>query len=136
MALHSLFPRRLAVLAGTRLSIAHLGDRNIIDWYEERLSAWAIDSEQMMQMITGFGSASLMTVIRQMENSPKELEALQKFVPFAPCTTSYRMGWKGLEAVRYRTDSASVEFTLPPVSYHCLVLISRPPEKLDVRYEG
>jgi AraC-like DNA-binding protein len=48
-----------------------------------------------------------------MENSPKELEALQKFVPFAPCTTSYRMGWKGLEAVRYRTDSASVEFTLP-----------------------
>jgi hypothetical protein len=23
-------------------SIVHLGDRNIIDWYEERLSAWAI----------------------------------------------------------------------------------------------
>jgi AraC family transcriptional regulator len=90
----------------------------------------------MMQMITGFGSASLVTVVRQTENSPKELEALQKFVPFAPCTTSYRMGWKGLEAVRYRTDSASVEFTVPPVSYHCLVLISRPPEKLDVRYEG
>jgi AraC family transcriptional regulator len=71
-----------------------------------------------------------------MENSPKELEALQKFVPFAPCTTSYRMGWKGLEAVRYRTDSANVEITLPPVSYHCLVLLTRPPEKLEVRYEG
>jgi AraC family transcriptional regulator len=90
----------------------------------------------MMQMVTGFGSARLVTVIRQMENGPKELEALQKFVPFAPCTTSYRMGWKGLQAVRYRTDSASVEFTLPPVSYHCLVWISRPPEKLNVRYEG
>jgi len=47
-----------------------------------------------------------------MENSPKELEALQKFVPFAPCPTSYRMGWKGLEAVRYRTDSASGTFPL------------------------
>jgi AraC family transcriptional regulator len=71
-----------------------------------------------------------------MENSPKELEALQKFVPFAPCTTSYRMGWKGLEAVRYRNDSASSEITLPPLPYHCLVLISQPPEKLRVRYEG
>jgi AraC family transcriptional regulator len=46
------------------------------------------------------------------------------------------MGWKGLEAVRYRSDSASVELSLPPVSYHCLVLLSRPPKKLDVRYEG
>ena len=89
-----------------------------------------------MQMVTGFASARLVTVIRQMEKSVKELEALQKFVPFAPCTTSYRMGWKGLEAVRHRTDSASFEITLPPVSYHCLVLLSRPPEKLDVRYEG
>src|SRR5258707_13914038 len=71
-----------------------------------------------------------------MEKSVKELEALEKFVPFAPCTTSYRMGWKGLEAVRHRTDSATFEITLSPVSYHCLVLLSRPPEKLDVRYEG
>jgi AraC family transcriptional regulator len=124
------------VLAGTRLSIAHLGDRNIIDWYEERLSALAIDSKQMMQMITGFGSASLMTVIQQTENSLKELKALQKFVPHAPCTTSYGLGWKGLGAVRYRNSSTSVEVTLPRVSYHCLVLISRPPEKLHVRYEG
>ena len=89
-----------------------------------------------MQMITGFGSASLMTVIRQTENSLKELEALQKFIPYAPCTTSYGVGWKGLEAVRYRNSSTSVEFTLPPVSYHCLGLISRPPEKLHLRYEG
>src|SRR6266481_571011 len=90
----------------------------------------------MMLAVRGYASASLVTVVRQMENSPKELEALQKFVPFAPCTTSYRMGWKGLEAVRYRNSSTSVELTLPPVSYHCLVLISRPPEKLHVRYEG
>ena len=90
----------------------------------------------MMLAAQGSASASLVTMVRQMENSPKELEALQKFVPFAPCTMSYRMGGKGLEAVRHRTDSASVEFTLPPVSYHCLVLLSRPPKKLDVRYEG
>jgi hypothetical protein len=35
-------------------------------------------------------------VMRQEENSLKELEAFQKRVPFAPRATSYRMGWKGL----------------------------------------
>jgi hypothetical protein len=61
----------------------------------------------MMLAVRGYASASLVTVVRQIENSPKELEALQEFVPFAPC---YSMGWKGLEAVRYRTDSASGTF--------------------------
>jgi hypothetical protein len=63
--LHSLFLRRLAVLAGTRLSIAHLSDWDITDWEQKRLSVWAIDSEQMMQMVTGFGLARLLTVVRQ-----------------------------------------------------------------------
>jgi AraC family transcriptional regulator len=45
------------------------------------------------------------------------------------------MGWQGLQAVRFR-DSPSSEFSLPPVSQHWLVLTIRPPEKMDLRYEG
>lgn len=70
-----------------------------------------------------------------MENSLQELEALQKFVPYPPCWTSYRLGWKGLEAVHYRRDCASVEFRIPPVSYHCVILFGRPPENWYVRYD-
>ena len=71
--------------------------------------------------------------MRQEENSLKGPETLQKIVPYQPY---YGVRWKGLEAFRYRTSSTGVEFTLPPVSYHCLVLISRPPEKLRLLVEG
>jgi AraC family transcriptional regulator len=46
------------------------------------------------------------------------------------------MGWKGLQAVRYRNFPASGEVNLPPVSLPVLVLTIRPPEKLELRYEG
>ena len=81
-------------------------------------------------------SVSFVTLTRGIENNIKELEALQKSIPHPACTTSYGLGWKGLEAVRYRRDSANAEFTLPAVSYHSVVLISRPPENWYVRYEG
>jgi AraC family transcriptional regulator len=74
--------------------------------------------------------------MRQKENSLEELEAVQKMVPIAPCAASYRMGWKGLQAVRYHKSPASGEFSLPPVSPHTLALTLRPLEKLDLRYEG
>jgi AraC-like DNA-binding protein len=45
--------------------------------------------------------------MQQEENNLKELEALQKFIPFAPSETSYRRGWKGMQAVRYRSIPAS-----------------------------
>ncbi|HXM05357.1 MAG TPA: AraC family transcriptional regulator, partial [Chthoniobacterales bacterium] len=83
----------------------------------------------------GFGQTFVIQT-REIENNNKELEALQKSIPYPPCTTSYGLGWKGVEAVRYRRDSAKVEFTIPPVSYHSLILISRPPENWYVRYEG
>jgi hypothetical protein len=54
------------------------------------------------------------TLTRGIESDIKELEALQKSIPYPPCTTSHSLGWKGLEAVRYRQDSANAEFTLPP----------------------
>ena len=46
------------------------------------------------------------------------------------------MGWKTLQAVRYRESPASGELSLPPVSRHRLVLTIRPAERLEVRYEG
>ncbi|HZY88267.1 MAG TPA: AraC family transcriptional regulator [Gemmataceae bacterium] len=60
---------------------------------------------------------------------------LRKFVPFEPCAASDRLGWVGLEAARYRAAPAS-EINLSPLTHHVLVLITRPPEELDLRYEG
>ena len=73
--------------------------------------------------------------MRREEDSLKQIEALQKIVPFASSLPSDRTGWKGLQAAQYR-DSPGSEFSLPPVSHHWLVLFLRPPEKFHVRYEG
>jgi AraC family transcriptional regulator len=70
------------------------------------------------------------------ENSLKELEALQKFIPFSPSETSYRMGWNGMQAVRYANMSDSVEYSLPPVSLHTIALHLRSPEKFNLQFEG
>jgi AraC family transcriptional regulator len=67
------------------------------------------------------------------ENSLKELEARQKIVPLA---TSYGMGWKGLQAVRYRKNCLSEMRCVGTPRTHVLVLTIRPPEKMDLRYEG
>jgi AraC family transcriptional regulator len=75
-------------------------------------------------------------MMRGEEDGLKEIEALHKIIPFDPCAASYRMGWEGLQAVRWRKLPASGEVSLPPVSPHGLVLTIRPPEKSDVRYEG
>jgi AraC family transcriptional regulator len=59
---------------------------------------------------------------------------LRKQVPFEPCATSDRLGWAGLEAARYHAAPSS-EIHLSPLTHHALVLVTRPPEKLDLRYE-
>jgi AraC family transcriptional regulator len=74
--------------------------------------------------------------MRQEENSLKELEERQKLIPIAPCAASYRMGWKGMQAVSYRKIPTSGEVNFFPVSLHRLALITRPPEKMELRYEG
>jgi AraC family transcriptional regulator len=58
-----------------------------------------------------------------------------KIVPFAPAAASDRLGWVGLEATRYRTASAS-EYHPPALTHHWLVLFMRPPEELDLEYDG
>jgi AraC family transcriptional regulator len=57
-----------------------------------------------------------------------------KILPVDPVASSHRLGWVGLEAVRYRASPA-FEFNQPALSYQMLVLFARPPEELDVRYE-
>jgi len=88
-------------------------------------------------------SAGLIMVIRQEENSFKELEAvqknleaLQKMGPFTQFATSYGMRWKGLQAVRYCNSQISELSEAVTPRTHLLVLIIRPPEKMDLRYEG
>jgi AraC family transcriptional regulator len=60
---------------------------------------------------------------------------LRKTIPFEACAASDLLGWVGLEAARYLEAPAS-EINLSPLTHHTLVLITRPPAELDLRYEG
>src|SRR5258707_8770373 len=113
-----------------------------------------------MGAATGFVAAANTAdmVMRQEEISLKELEALQKIVPCAAfaeiktlhpfalnayysalreriLATSYGMGWKGLQAVRMESPGGEFSAVIT-ASTHVLVLSVRPPEKMDLRYEG
>jgi AraC family transcriptional regulator len=60
---------------------------------------------------------------------------MRKDVPFEVTAASDLLGWVGLEAARYLEAPAS-EVSVSPLTHHMLVLITRPPEELDLRYEG
>ena len=59
----------------------------------------------------------------------------RKIIPFEAAASSDRLGWVGLEAARYR-GAPAFELNLPAITHHRLVLFARPPEELDLRYEG
>jgi AraC family transcriptional regulator len=59
----------------------------------------------------------------------------RKMAPYEPCAASDRLGWVGLEAARYRATPA-FELDVPALTHHKLVLCTRPPEELDMRFEG
>src|SRR5438270_1213444 len=63
------------------------------------------------------------------------LAALRKIIPFEADASSDRLGWVGLQAARYREAPAS-ELNPPALTHDRLVLFSRPPEELDLLYEG
>src|SRR5262249_16364061 len=63
------------------------------------------------------------------------LVAMRKFVPFEADAGSGGLGWVGLEAARY-SEVPALEMDLPPLTHHALILLPRPPEELDVLYEG
>jgi AraC family transcriptional regulator len=58
-----------------------------------------------------------------------------KIIPSEPVASSDRLGWVGLQAAHYRAARAS-EFSPPALTHHRLVLFIRPPEELDLRYDG
>jgi AraC family transcriptional regulator len=77
--------------------------------------------------------------MRQEEPGPGNpigpLAVLRKIIPFKPAAASNWLGWVGLQAARYRAAPSS-ELNPPALTYHRLVLFSRPPEELELYYEG
>jgi AraC family transcriptional regulator len=59
----------------------------------------------------------------------------RKIIPLKADAASDLLGWVSLEAARYRAAPAS-ELSVSPLTHHTLVLINRPPEDLDLGYEG
>jgi AraC family transcriptional regulator len=58
-----------------------------------------------------------------------------RLLPHETATSSDRLGWVGLEAARCRATPA-FELNLPPLTHHRILFFARPPEELDMRYEG
>src|SRR6516162_11297256 len=58
-----------------------------------------------------------------------------RLLPHEAAASSDRLAWVGLEAARCRAAPA-FELDLPALTHHRLSLFTRPPEELDLRYEG
>ena len=58
-----------------------------------------------------------------------------KVIPFQAVAASDRLGWVGLEAARYRASPAW-EYDAPALTHHRLVLVARPPQELELRFES
>jgi AraC family transcriptional regulator len=58
-----------------------------------------------------------------------------KVIPFQAVAASDRLGWVGLEAARYHASPAW-EYSAPALTHHRLVLVTRPPEGLELRFDG
>ena len=76
--------------------------------------------------------------MRQVERQPGNplgpLDGL-KILPHETAASSDRLGWVGLEAAHCRAAPA-FELNLPPLTHHRLFLFARPPEELELLYEG
>jgi AraC family transcriptional regulator len=59
----------------------------------------------------------------------------RKNLPFEATAASDRLGWRDLEAARYSAEPA-FEINPPALTHHALVLFTRPPEELDLLFEG
>jgi AraC family transcriptional regulator len=58
-----------------------------------------------------------------------------RLLPHETAASSDRLGWVGLQAARCSAAPA-FELNMPALTHHRLFLFSRPPEDLDLRYEG
>ncbi len=59
----------------------------------------------------------------------------RKGIPFQPVGASDRLGWVGLEAARFRASPAWA-YNAPALTHHRLVLVTRPPQELEMRFDG
>ena len=59
----------------------------------------------------------------------------RQILPFEAAAASDQLAWVGLEAARCRAEPA-FELSVPAITHHRLVLVTRPPVDLDLRYEG
>jgi AraC family transcriptional regulator len=66
---------------------------------------------------------------------PGPLAIWRQILPIEAAAASDRLGWVGLEAARYRA-APGWEYNPPALTHHRLVLSARPPEELDLVYEG
>jgi AraC family transcriptional regulator len=57
-----------------------------------------------------------------------------KTFPFRAVATSDHLGWVELEAARYHASPAW-EYSAPALTHHRLVLVTRPPQELDLRFD-
>src|SRR5215470_6224911 len=56
-------------------------------------------------------------------------------LPFRADASSDRLEWVSMQAARCRAEPA-FELSVQALTYHRLVVVSRPPEELDLRYDG
>ena len=59
----------------------------------------------------------------------------RKILPFRTDASSDRLDWVSMQATRCRAEPA-FERSVRALSYHRLVLVTRPPDELDLRYDG
>jgi AraC family transcriptional regulator len=63
------------------------------------------------------------------------IESIRKIAPIVADASSGPLGWEGLHALRFH-ETPSVELNRAPLPLHALVLTTKPPEKLELRYDG
>src|SRR5262245_56416509 len=90
------------------------------------------------ESVPAAGLVGEMRVMRQEE--PRRGDPIgpldwRQILPFEAAAASDRLGGVGLEAARCRAEPA-FELNVPAITHHRLVLVTRPPEDLDLRYEG
>jgi AraC family transcriptional regulator len=59
----------------------------------------------------------------------------RKVIPFQAVAASDRLGWVGLQAARYHA-SPHWGYDAPALTDHRLVLVTRPPQELELRFDG
>src|SRR5262249_33939463 len=69
------------------------------------------------------------------EVAPSSLLTRLKILPHEVAASSDRLGWTGLQAARCRA-APGFERDVPALTHHRLFRFIRPPDELDLRYEG